>query len=109
MANEEHLKYFKFIGRVVAMAVYHGKLIDGFFIRPFYKMMLGKAITLKDMESVDLEYYRSLKYILKEDPCVLDLTMSVNEEHFGEMIEVDLIPQGRNIKVTNENKHQYIE
>lgn len=24
----------------------------GFFIRPFYKMMLGKPITLKDMESV---------------------------------------------------------
>lgn len=24
----------------------------GFFIRPFYKMMLGKQISLKDMESV---------------------------------------------------------
>ena len=35
------------------MAVYHGKLLDGFFIRPFYKMMLGKSIELKDMESVD--------------------------------------------------------
>ena len=29
------------------MAVYHGKLLDGFFIRPFYKMMLGKPIELK--------------------------------------------------------------
>lgn len=26
--------------------------LAGFFIRPFYKMMLGKPITLKDMESV---------------------------------------------------------
>lgn len=26
--------------------------ILGFFIRPFYKMMLGKQITLNDMESV---------------------------------------------------------
>lgn len=26
--------------------------LTGFFIRPFYKMMLGKPITLKDMESV---------------------------------------------------------
>ena len=25
---------------------------SGFFIRPFYKMMLGKQISLKDMESV---------------------------------------------------------
>lgn len=27
-------------------------LFSGFFIRPFYKMMLGKQISLKDMESV---------------------------------------------------------
>ena len=39
--------------RLAGMAVYHGKLLDGFFIRPFYKMMLGKSIELKDMESVD--------------------------------------------------------
>ena len=38
---------------LAGMAVYHGKLLDGFFIRPFYKMMLGKSIELKDMESVD--------------------------------------------------------
>ncbi|CAH8598394.1 unnamed protein product [Heterobilharzia americana] len=109
MANEEHLKYFKFIGRVVGMAVYHGKLVDGFFIRPFYKMMLGKTISLKDMEAVDSEYYRSLKYILKEDPASLDLSMSVEEEHFGETVEVDLVKDGRNIRVTNSNKTQYIE
>ncbi|CAH8821119.1 unnamed protein product [Trichobilharzia szidati] len=109
VANEEHLKYFKFIGRVVGMAVYHGKLVDGFFIRPFYKMMLGKTISLKDMEAVDSEYYRSLKYILKEDPASLDLSMSVEEEHFGETVEVDLVKDGRNIRVTNSNKTQYIE
>ena len=27
--NEHHLHYFRFIGRVCAMAVYHQKLIDG--------------------------------------------------------------------------------
>jgi hypothetical protein len=37
----------QFIGRVAGMAVYHGKLLDGFFIRPFYKMMLAKTIELK--------------------------------------------------------------
>ncbi|XP_071658935.1 E3 ubiquitin-protein ligase NEDD4-like isoform X5 [Patagioenas fasciata] len=52
LCNEDHLSYFTFIGRVAGLAVYHGKLLDGFFIRPFYKMMLGKPITLKDMESV---------------------------------------------------------
>jgi HECT-domain (ubiquitin-transferase) len=51
---------FRFIGRVAGMAVYHGKLLDAFFIRPFYKMMLEKPIDLRDMESVDMEYYNSL-------------------------------------------------
>ena len=59
------------------MAVYHGKLLDGFFIRPFYKMMLDKAITLKDMESVDTEYYNSLCWIEENDPEELELTFQV--------------------------------
>ena len=32
LANEDHLSYFKFIGRVAGMAVYHGKLLDGMLI-----------------------------------------------------------------------------
>lgn len=32
LCNEEHLKYFKFIGRIAGMAVYHGKLLDGRFV-----------------------------------------------------------------------------
>lgn len=91
------------------MAVYHGKLVDGFFIRPFYKMMLGRKIGLKDMEAVDSEYYRSLKYILESDPRDLELTFAVAEEHFGETVEVELIPNGKNISVTNANKRDYIE
>ena len=59
------------------MAVYHGKLLDGFFIRPFYKMMLGKHIELKDMESVDTEYYSSLCWIKENDPNELELTFQV--------------------------------
>jgi hypothetical protein len=35
--NPEHLQYFEFVGRVVGMALYHGKLLDAYFIRPFYK------------------------------------------------------------------------
>ncbi|XP_054035254.1 E3 ubiquitin-protein ligase NEDD4-like isoform X3 [Dryobates pubescens] len=85
LCNEDHLSYFTFIGRVAGLAVYHGKLLDGFFIRPFYKMMLGKPITLKDMESVDSEYYNSLKWILENDPTELDLMFCIDEENFGQV------------------------
>ena len=50
--NPEHLQYFRFVGRIVGMAVFHGKFIDHGFTLPFYKKMLKKQITLKDMESV---------------------------------------------------------
>uniref|UniRef100_A0A8D2LUW1 E3 ubiquitin-protein ligase n=1 Tax=Varanus komodoensis TaxID=61221 RepID=A0A8D2LUW1_VARKO len=93
LCNEDHLSYFRFIGRVAGMAVYHGKLLDGFLIRPFYKMMLQKPITLHDMESVDSEYYSSLKWILENDPAELDLRFSVDEELFGQVCP----PQGLGI------------
>ncbi|XP_060028318.1 E3 ubiquitin-protein ligase NEDD4-like [Erinaceus europaeus] len=85
LCNEDHLSYFTFIGRVAGLAVFHGKLLDGFFIRPFYKMMLGKQITLNDMESVDSEYYNSLKWILENDPTELDLMFCIDEENFGQV------------------------
>ncbi len=52
---------------------------DGFFIRPFYKMMLGKEIVLEDMESVDTEYFNSLLWIKENDPSELDLTFQVTK------------------------------
>nr|XP_020660541.1 E3 ubiquitin-protein ligase NEDD4-like isoform X1 [Pogona vitticeps] len=109
LCNEDHLSYFTFIGRVAGLAVYHGKLLDGFFIRPFYKMMLGKPITLKDMESVDSEYYNSLKWILENDPTELDLMFCIDEENFGQTYQVDLKPNGSEVMVTNENKREYID
>ncbi|XP_012584236.1 PREDICTED: E3 ubiquitin-protein ligase NEDD4 isoform X2 [Condylura cristata] len=108
LCNEDHLSYFKFIGRVAGMAVYHGKLLDGFFIRPFYKMMLHKPITLHDMESVDSEYYNSLRWILENDPTELDLRFVIDEELFGQTHQHELKNSGSEIVVTNKNKKEYI-
>lgn len=109
LCNEDHLSYFTFIGRIAGLAVFHGKLLDGFFIRPFYKMMLVKQITLKDMESVDSEYYNSLKWILENDPTELDLRFCIDEENFGQTYQVDLKPNGSEMVVTNDNKREYID
>ncbi|XP_034249762.1 E3 ubiquitin-protein ligase Nedd-4 isoform X2 [Thrips palmi] len=108
LCNEEHLSYFKFIGRIAGMAVYHGKLLDAFFIRPFYKMMLEKTIDLKDMESVDSEYYNSLLWIKENDPTELELTFCVDEDSLGHTSQRELKPNGANEPVTNENKDEYI-
>ncbi|XP_016124963.1 E3 ubiquitin-protein ligase SMURF2-like [Sinocyclocheilus grahami] len=62
--NPEHLSYFHFVGRIMGMAVFHGHYIDGGFTLPFYKQLLGKPITLDDMESVDPDLHNSLVWIL---------------------------------------------
>ncbi|XP_035904270.1 E3 ubiquitin-protein ligase Nedd-4 isoform X2 [Anopheles stephensi] len=108
LCNEEHLNYFRFIGRIAGMAIYHGKLLDAFFIRPFYKMMLQKPIDLKDMEAVDTEYYNSLLYIKENDPSSLMLTFSVDEESFGTTNQRELKPNGADLEVGNDNKDEYI-
>ena len=38
-ANLEHLNYFKFIGRVIGLAIYHGHYIDGGFSTVLYKQV----------------------------------------------------------------------
>lgn len=40
---------------------------------------------------------------------VLDLTFSVDDDRFGEMVTVDLKEGGRDIEVTEENKKEYVE
>ena len=62
--NPEHLNYFKFIGRVVGLAIFHRRFLDSFFIGAFYKMMLRKKVTLQDMEGVDEDFHRNLSWTL---------------------------------------------
>jgi E3 ubiquitin-protein ligase NEDD4 len=108
--NPEHLTYFKFIGRVVGLAIFHRRFLDAFFIGAFYKMILRKKVTLADMEGVDADFHRNLTWTLENDITdILELTFSTDDERFGESIVIDLKPDGRNIEVTNENKKEYIE
>lgn len=48
-------------------ALFHGKFIDTGFSLPFYKRMLSKKLTIKDLESIDTEFYNSLIWIRFED------------------------------------------
>ncbi|ROW02612.1 hypothetical protein VPNG_07904 [Cytospora leucostoma] len=107
--NEEHLHFFKFIGRIIGKAVYEGRLLECYFSRALYKRILGKPVSVKDMESFDPDYYKSLVWMLENDitGAVIE-TFSVEEEEFGASKTVDLIENGSNIEVTNDNKHEYV-
>ncbi|KAJ3355166.1 E3 ubiquitin-protein ligase pub1 [Allomyces javanicus] len=108
--NAEHLNYFRFIGRIVGLAIFHRRFLDAFFVVSFYKTILKKKITLADMESVDADFHRSLEWMLNNDITdILDLTMSTEDNRFGEVVTIDLVPGGRDIPVTEENKREYVE
>uniref|UniRef100_A0A8B9RJB6 E3 ubiquitin-protein ligase n=1 Tax=Astyanax mexicanus TaxID=7994 RepID=A0A8B9RJB6_ASTMX len=108
--NPDHLKYFKFIGRFIAMALFHGKFIDTGFSLPFYKRILNKPLALKDLESIDPEFYNSLIWIKENNlqECELEMYFSVDKEILGEVTTHELKPDGGNILVTEENKEEYI-
>uniref|UniRef100_A0A8C6V5U2 E3 ubiquitin-protein ligase n=1 Tax=Naja naja TaxID=35670 RepID=A0A8C6V5U2_NAJNA len=109
--NPDHLKYFRFIGRFIAMALFHGKFIDTGFSLPFYKRILNKPVGLKDLESVDPEFYNSLIWVKENniEECGLEMYFSVDKEILGEIKSHDLKPNGSNVLVTEENKEEYIK
>jgi len=107
--NPDHLDYFKFVGRVVGKAICDEQLMDVHFTRSFYKHVLGVPVDLLDIEAVEPDYYKSLKQILDmpiEDLGV-ELTFSAENVFVGKHDVVDLIPDGRTVAVTDENKHDY--
>uniref|UniRef100_H2SA30 E3 ubiquitin-protein ligase n=1 Tax=Takifugu rubripes TaxID=31033 RepID=H2SA30_TAKRU len=108
--NPDHLTYFRFIGRFIAMALYHGKFIDTGFTLPFYKQMLDKKPTLKDLESIDPEFYNSIMWVKENnlEECGVELFFAQDMEILGKVSSHELKEGGENELVTEENKEEYI-
>ncbi|KAM0809593.1 hypothetical protein AB5N19_09937 [Seiridium cardinale] len=107
--NDEHLMFFKFIGRVIGKALYEGRVLDCYFSRAVYKRILGKTVSVKDMESFDPDYYKSLVWMLENDITdIITETFSVETDEFGVTRTEDLCENGRNIPVTDDNKQDYV-
>ena len=102
------------------MALYHGKFIYSGFTMPFYKRMLNRQVvtteiilfslvtgvldrklTMKDIESIDPEFYNSLIWVRDNniEDCALEMFFSVDFELLGEIKPHDLKPGGADIQV----------
>ncbi|XP_059079512.1 E3 ubiquitin-protein ligase HUWE1-like isoform X2 [Tigriopus californicus] len=108
--NPNHLDYFKFVGRVIAKAIYDNKLLECYFTRSFYKHILAKPVKYTDMESEDYAFYKGLEFLIEHNVADLgyELTFSTEIRVFGVTEVKDLIPNGQNIPVTEENKREYV-
>ncbi|XP_065659340.1 E3 ubiquitin-protein ligase SMURF2 isoform X2 [Hydra vulgaris] len=108
--NPDHLSYFHFVGRIVGIAVFHHHYLDGGFTMPFYKQLLGKPNTLEDLESVDPELYRSLKWVAENKiNDVIFQTFAVEHLSFGKTTLYDLKKDGSQIPVTDDNKKEFLK
>ena len=110
--NQEHLTFFKFIGRIMGKAICDGYHLDAFFTRAFYKHVLGQEVTYTDMEDLDPEYYKNLKWLLEENIDETDLFENYfvyEAEELGRMVFKELIPGGKDIRVTEANKMEYVQ
>jgi len=107
--NDEHLMFFKFVGRIIGKALYDGRLLDCHFSRAVYKHILGRPISVKDLEYYDNQYYKNLLWML-ENPIndIVTETFSIEAEEYGVTHIIDLVPDGHKIPVTDENKTEYV-
>jgi E3 ubiquitin-protein ligase NEDD4 len=95
-------------------ALFDRQLIAGHMVQHLYKHILGWPVTFGDLEMVDEEYYNNLKQLESmaksgEDISMLCLDFTTTQEVMGTKEEVELIKDGANIEVNNENFPEYLE
>ncbi|KAI9600681.1 hypothetical protein H4Q26_000471 [Puccinia striiformis f. sp. tritici PST-130] len=107
--NPDHLGFFTFCGRVIGKALYDGRVVDAYFTLAFYKHLLGISVGLSDLESVDPDHHRSLKWMLDNDiDGIFELTFSVEADDFGSTRIVDLKPGDKRSQIFSATELQLL-
>jgi len=80
-----------------------------------YKQMMGQQVELEDLMETDPVFCNSLKWLIDnklqpnaEDEPIIDFDFTVTQEGFGISEIIELIPNGKKIQVTDENKDLYV-
>ncbi|KAJ8263648.1 hypothetical protein COCON_G00161050 [Conger conger] len=113
--HENHLLLFEFVGKMLGKAMYEGIVVDVPFASFFLSQVLGHHhsmfySSIDELPSLDSEFYKNLTSIKRYDGDVSDLglTLSYDEDVMGQLVCHELIPGGKTMPVTNENKISYI-
>lgn len=126
--NLRHLEYFRFagdlidgelicvlivlvLGRLFGKAIMEQQVIPATLSLPLRKQILTTPVTFSDLEFVDPDLYRNLLYLENDDIDAeqLDLDFTVCYSNQGKSITCELMADGANIPVTNQNKEMYLQ
>lgn len=103
-------KPIQLIGRLMAICIMYRCTLGRRLSRPFLKALFQVKMNLDDFKEEDPETYTTLKNIQDNNAEDLDLTFSTCvKDGKGCMMNIDLMNEGSEINVTDENKHDYIE
>mmetsp|Transcript_29298 Transcript_29298/g.62182 ORF Transcript_29298/g.62182 Transcript_29298/m.62182 type:complete len:701 (-) Transcript_29298:618-2720(-) len=108
---DDHLIYFRFIGRVMGKAMFDRQLVKSHMARHLYKHILGWPVTFEDLKYVDKQYYNSLNGLkdMGSDVEYVGLEFTVLEETLGVKQEVELVSNGADMDVVEDNLPEYME
>uniref|UniRef100_F1KU20 HECT-type E3 ubiquitin transferase n=1 Tax=Ascaris suum TaxID=6253 RepID=F1KU20_ASCSU len=107
--------HFYFIGRIIAKLIYEGQLAEIRFADFFLAQWLGSSgdslLDLEYVKSYDPLVYNNLKFLKccpPEEVDALELDFSVLIDNLGATERVDLKKHGSEVKVTADNRAEYI-
>ncbi|ETO85348.1 hypothetical protein F444_00877 [Phytophthora nicotianae P1976] len=97
-------------GRLLGRALLEGSMLCFHLAPPLLKLMLGYPLSFADVEDLDPEVYTNLRWLLDNENVEsigLYFTVTVKEEE--KYRDVELVPGGSSIAVTDSNKREYVE
>ena len=113
--TDEKQNLFYLVGVFLGKAIYDRQLIDIRLSPLLLKQLLGYEVNIDDLQETDPEFVKSMNWMLSndiEDIIYEEFAVTVKEDTGSgapKLVVHDLIPEGRNIEVTNENKELYVE
>ena len=111
LCNPQHLQYYHFTGRILAKSIMEQIVVPAMLSLPLRKQILSIPVTFSDLEFVDVDLYRNLCWLrdLPTDVEELGLVFAVDYQFGGHKATLELVPNGSDIAVCDDNKEEYLD
>lgn len=113
--NDDDDVMYRLIGILCGLAIYNKVIIDLPFPLTLYKKILNETLELENLADLDPMLMNNLNEMLQTrykkeefDAIFGDLTFTITTDTFGSPVEYELFPNGKNKRLTYENRQEYV-